>query len=78
MNHPSVEESRVLLQRAGWAVRDTVRPDRYLWRWVVAAARGESTIEVSGATQAEAWHRACQQALAALPAPSSPRTKSSP
>lgn len=78
MSHPSVEESRALLQRAGWDVRDTIRPDRHLWRWIVAAARGESTIEVSGATQAEAWHRACQQVLAATPAASSPRARSSP
>ena len=30
--------------------------------WLVTGANGENVLEARGATQAEAWHRACQQA----------------
>jgi hypothetical protein len=40
-----------------------VHTDRGL-RWVVTGTNGENRVEARGATQAEAWHRACEQAAA--------------
>ena len=61
--NPTVDESRRRLHRAGWTVGECAvlgAGGREVWR--VSRRNGENFIEAAGATQAEAWHRACQQA----------------
>jgi hypothetical protein len=57
-NFPSVDESRGRLNRAGWSVGEIATARR----WWVTGANGENLVSASGATQAEAWWRACEQA----------------
>jgi hypothetical protein len=58
---PSSDESFARLQRAGWSVGEVRLADG---QWVVTGSNGENRIEAQGAGQAEAWHRACEQAEA--------------
>jgi hypothetical protein len=58
--YPSVDESLERLRKAGWSVGETA----FGRLWVVDGLNGENAIRAEGATQAEAWHRACDQAQA--------------
>jgi hypothetical protein len=61
---PSVDESFGRLQRAGWTAGDLAVHTAGGPRWLVTGTSGENRVEARGATQAEAWHRACEQAAA--------------
>jgi hypothetical protein len=61
---PSVDESFARLQRSGWSVGDVAVYTAEGPRWLVTGTNGENHIEARGATQAEAWRRACEQAAA--------------
>jgi hypothetical protein len=68
---PSSDGSFARLQRSGWSVGEVSLADG---TWVVTGGNGENRIAARGITQAEAWHRACEQAaavglLAAAPLP---------
>jgi hypothetical protein len=56
------DESFTRLKRAGWSVGDVRILTARGFSWLVTGANGENVIEARGATQAEAWHRACEQA----------------
>ena len=56
------DESFARLHRAGWSVGDVRVLTPAGPAWLVTGANGENVIEARGATQAEAWYRACQQA----------------
>ena len=58
------DESFSRLKRAGWSVGDVRVMTPAGAAWLVTGANGENVIEARGATQTEAWHRACQQAEA--------------
>jgi hypothetical protein len=58
--HPTVDESRDRLHRAGWSVGEIATAST----WVITGSNGENLLEARGATQAEAWWRACEQARA--------------
>jgi hypothetical protein len=58
--HPSVDESRSRLHRAGWSVGQFATTSA----WIVTAINGENILEARAGSQAEAWWRACEQALA--------------
>jgi hypothetical protein len=57
---PTVDESRDRLHRAGWSVGEVGTAST----WRVCGANGENQTNAAGASQAEAWHRACEQAAA--------------
>ena len=61
---PRSDESFGRLQRAGWNVGDVAVHGADDIRWLVTGTNGENRIEAKGATQAEAWWRAVQQAEA--------------
>ena len=63
--YPTVEQSFARLHRAGWSVGDVRILTVKGLRWLVTGTNGENAVSARGATQAEAWHRACQQAEAA-------------
>jgi hypothetical protein len=59
---PPSDAGSVALKAAGWSVGETAvlsegRPVRH-----VSGRNGENALEVRGATQAEAWHQAVEQA----------------
>jgi hypothetical protein len=56
----TVDESRSRLHAAGWNVGETATAGA----WIVTGTNGENVIIAHGATQAEAWHRAVEQAEA--------------
>jgi len=56
------DESFDRLKRAGWSVGDVRIVTPTGLAWLVTGANGENVIEARGATQAEAWHQACEQA----------------
>jgi hypothetical protein len=58
--YPSVDKSRARLHSPGWSVGETGTATC----WLVCGANGENLISAGGRTQAEAWHRACEQAAA--------------
>jgi hypothetical protein len=58
--YPSPDQSLACLHAAGWSVGETGGAGA----WQVTGANGENQIAARGRTQAEAWHRACQQAAA--------------
>jgi hypothetical protein len=62
--HPTSDESFARLKRAGWSVGDVLILTPTGAAWLVTGANGENVLESRGATQAEAWHQACQQAEA--------------
>ena len=57
---PSVDESFAGLHAAGWSVGETGTAGG----WFVSGTNGENAVNARGRTQAEAWHRACEQAAA--------------
>jgi len=61
---PTSDESFIRLKRAGWSVGDMCVLTAAGPAWLVTGANGENVVEAWGATQGEAWHRACQQAQA--------------
>jgi hypothetical protein len=58
--YPSPDESLSRLRRAGWSVSETATAGA----WIVSGHNGENMINARGKTQAEAWHRAVEQAEA--------------
>jgi hypothetical protein len=58
--YPAVDESRARLHAAGWSVGDVGTAGG----WFVSGTSGENAVRSQGRTQAEAWHRACEQAAA--------------
>jgi hypothetical protein len=59
-SYPAVDESRDRLHRAGWSLGET----RFGHLWQVDGVNGENAILATGATQAQAWWRACVLARA--------------
>jgi hypothetical protein len=57
---PGVDESRDRLHAAGWSVGEIATTTL----WVVTGSNGENLLHAEGFSQAEAWHRACEQAAA--------------
>ena len=62
MIYASSDESFTRLKRAGWSVGDMRVLTAEGVYWLITGANGENVIEECGSTQAEAWHRACEQA----------------
>ena len=56
--YPSVDESRDRLHRAGWSLGEVC----FGSSWQIDGGNGENRILATGASQAEAWWRACIQA----------------
>jgi hypothetical protein len=50
------------LHAAGWSVGDVPQWTPAGPAWLVTGANGENVIEARAATQAEAWHKAAEQA----------------
>jgi hypothetical protein len=57
--YPTVDASAARLKRAGWSAGDVAVHGPAGVAWVAFAHRGEWQVERRGASQAEAWHRAC-------------------
>jgi hypothetical protein len=57
---PTPDESLFRLHCAGWSVGETATASG----WLVSGSNGENRIHALGASQAEAWHRALEQAKA--------------
>ena len=59
---PTSDDSFARLRAVGWSVGEVrlLRVGALLWQ--VDGTNGENAILARGATQAEAWHSACQQA----------------
>jgi hypothetical protein len=62
--HTTVDESLARLHRGGWSVGDVRLLTAAGAVWFVSGANGENRIAACGRTQAEAWHRASEQARA--------------
>ena len=62
---PTINEFFTRLHAAGWSVGDVRILTAEGPRWLVTGRNGENQVRATGRTQAEAWHRACQQAEAA-------------
>jgi hypothetical protein len=60
--YPNVDESFARLRAAGWSVGEVRILTAEGLAWLVCGSNGENLISARGATHAEAWHRACQQA----------------
>jgi hypothetical protein len=60
--YPSSDESFARLHAAGWSVGEAKGLTPAGARWRVTGASGENVLEATGETQAEAWHRAVEQA----------------
>jgi hypothetical protein len=62
--YPSPDECFARLRRAGWSVGEAsfLGPGGEVWR--VSGRNGENLLRAEGATQAQAWWRAIQQAEA--------------
>jgi hypothetical protein len=58
--YPTVDEAFARLHRAGWSIGDTAGTTG----WMVTGDNGANAILTRGACQAEAWHRAIEQAEA--------------
>jgi hypothetical protein len=61
-NYPAVDESFARLHRAGWSVGEVRMLTVEGPRWSVTGHNGENAIDAHAPSQAEAWHRACEQA----------------
>jgi hypothetical protein len=61
----SPDASFALLYAAGWSVGELPLLTADGSAWLVTGANGENVIEARAATQAEAWHRAVEQAAVA-------------
>jgi hypothetical protein len=71
---PGVDDSLARLRRSGWSVGDAAFGGGGSLVWQVDGQNGENQVRAEGASQVEAWHRACQQAEAVeLPQPKRPR-----
>jgi hypothetical protein len=64
IDFPSSDDSFIRLQRAGWTVGDAAVHTVDAVLWMVSGTNGENRIEARGASQAEAWWRAVEQAAA--------------
>ena len=64
-SYPTVDGSFARLHRAGWSVGDVRILTVEGPVWLVSGTNGENAVSARAATQAEAWHQACQQAEAA-------------
>jgi hypothetical protein len=53
--YPSVDESGDRLRRAGWSLGEAC----FGHRWHVEGRNGENRLLAGGASQAQAWWRAC-------------------
>ena len=53
--YPAIDESRDHLRRAGWSLGEAC----FGAAWQVDGASGENMLLARGASQAEAWWRAC-------------------
>ena len=62
--HPTVDESAARLKRSGWSAGDVQLLTAAGPVWLVSGTNGENRINARGKTQAEAWHRAVEQAAA--------------
>jgi hypothetical protein len=62
--YPTVDESQNRLWLSGWSVGETALSSIYGAVWLVTGSNGENRIETRGRSQAEVWHRACEQAAA--------------
>ena len=62
--YPTIDESFARLHRAGWSVGDVRILAAEGLAWLVTGTNGENAVSARGQTQAEAWHRACEQAEA--------------
>jgi hypothetical protein len=62
--YPDPDASYDLLHAAGWDVEEERVATPAGLRWVVTGTLGEEVVEARGATPAEAWHRAAEQARA--------------
>jgi hypothetical protein len=60
----SSDDYFVLLHRSGWTIGDTAFRGGGNLVWLVTGSNGENRIRAEGATRAEAWHRAVEQAVA--------------
>jgi hypothetical protein len=58
--YPTPDESFRRLHAAGWSVGETGTATC----WIVSGTNGENQLAARGSTQAEAWHRAVEQAEA--------------
>jgi hypothetical protein len=56
----TVDEVLDRLYRAGWSVGDVALTQG----WLVTGSNGENQVRAVGATQAQAWRLACEQAAA--------------
>jgi hypothetical protein len=61
-NCPSSEESFAMLQAAGWSIGDLLLLTDDGPAWLVTGTNGENSIEARAPGQAEAWHKAVEQA----------------
>lgn len=60
-----VAEAIAALKRAGWSIGDTALVGSGGRRlWVVSGSNGENLIRAEGATEADAWRSAVEQARA--------------
>ena len=57
--YPTADASADRLKRTGWRVMETSVFDQSERIWVVMTYRSGRLLSATGATQAEAWHRAC-------------------
>jgi hypothetical protein len=62
--YPCPDASLARLHAAGWSAGEVRVLAPHGPRWLVTGTNGENVIRAEGATQAEAWHRACGQAEA--------------
>ena len=62
--YPTVDESFTRLHAAGWSVGDVRILTAEGPASLVSGTNGENAVSARGRTQAEAWHRVCQQAEA--------------
>jgi hypothetical protein len=62
--YPSSDDSLIRLHRSGWTIGDTTFSDGDGLVWLITGLNGENCIRAEGATQAEAWHKAVEQAAA--------------
>jgi hypothetical protein len=65
MNYPSSDDSFARLHCSGWSVGEAafLTSDGRIM-WLVSGMNGENVVQAHGATQAEAWWRAVEQAQA--------------
>jgi hypothetical protein len=60
----SSDDPLALLHRSGWSIGDAAFRGSDGLVWLVTGSNNENMIRAEGATRAEAWHRAVEQAAA--------------